>query len=56
VDELEPLQPLSPFYLYREGEPLAHGLDPVHALVLASLAAAFALLSVPAFQRRDLRL
>lgn len=56
VEELETVQPLSPFYLYREGEPLSNGLDPVHALVLAGLALALALLAVPAFERRDLRL
>jgi ABC-2 type transport system permease protein len=55
VDELEAVQPLSPFYLYREGQPLAHGLDPVHALALLGLAAAFAVLAAPSFARRDAR-
>ena len=56
VEELEAVQPLSPFYLYRAAEPLRHGLDPVHALALLALAVAFAVLAVPAFERRDLRL
>jgi ABC-2 type transport system permease protein len=56
VEQLEPLQPLSPFYLYRAAEPLRHGLDPVHALALAALVLAFAALAPAAFGRRDARL
>ena len=56
VDALETVQPLSPFYLYRSAEPLRDGLDPVHALVLLALAAAFAAVALPAFDRRDARL
>lgn len=56
VEELEAVQPLSPFYLYRAGEPLRNGLDPVHALALLGLAVVFALLAAPAFERRDARL
>lgn len=56
VEELQPVQPLSPFYLYRAAEPLRHGLDPVHALALLALALVFGALALPAFERRDLRL
>lgn len=56
VGELEAIQPLSPFYLYRAAEPLRNGLDPVHALALLALAVVLAALAVPAFERRDARL
>ena len=56
VEELEAVQPLSPFYLYRAAEPLRHGLDPGHALALLTVAVALAALAVLAFERRDLRL
>jgi ABC-2 type transport system permease protein len=56
VDELEAVQPLSPFYLYRAAEPLRNGLDPVHALALLALGLGLASLAAPAFERRDARL
>lgn len=56
VDLFETLQPLSPFYYYRDAEPLRNGIDPVHALVLLAIAALFAALAPAAFERRDARL
>jgi ABC-2 type transport system permease protein len=54
VDGLEWAAKLSPFYYYDQGPPLAEGLDPVNALVLAAIAAAAAIGSVLAFDRRDI--
>lgn len=56
VQRLEGLQPLSPFFYYRDAVPLRNGLDPVHVLVLLALALAFAALAAPAFEQRDARL
>ncbi len=46
---------LSPFHYYLGNDPLNNGLDWSHAGVLAGLAIALIALSVPLFQRRDLR-
>jgi ABC-2 type transport system permease protein len=56
VDALEPLDRLSPYHYYAASEPLKHGLDAGHALVLLGLVAACAALAGPAFERRDVRL
>jgi ABC-2 type transport system permease protein len=55
VDGLGWLQRLSPFYHYRASEPLSNGLDPVHAIVLAALAAIGIGAAAFAFERRDVR-
>lgn len=46
---------LSPWFYYAGSEPLANGVDVVHLLVLLALAAVAAAVSVPAFNRRDLK-
>ena len=48
------LQRLTPFYYYRASEPLVNGLDPVHALVLASVALIAIAIGTWAFEQRDL--
>lgn len=54
-DDLSALQKLSPFYYYLGGDPLNAGLDWTHAAVLAAIAIALVGVSVPLFQRRDIR-
>ena len=54
VDFLEPARQASPFYHYLASDPLRHGLQPGHAAFLAALALTAAVLSIPAFGRRDL--
>jgi ABC-2 type transport system permease protein len=56
VEELEAVQPLSPFYLYDAAQPLRDGLDPAHAAALLALSLVLAALAAPAFARRDARL
>lgn len=46
---------LSPWYYFNSSDPLGHGVDPAHLLVLLGSTAAFLLLAVAAFRRRDLR-
>ena len=46
---------LSPFHYYLGNDPLNNGMDWGHAAVLAALAAALIVISIPLFQRRDLR-
>lgn len=53
VDQLEPLRPLSPFYLYRGADPLSQGLDPLHAGVLAATTLIVLAVGVWVFERRD---
>ena len=48
------LQRLMPFYYYRASEPLVNGLDPVHALALASIALIAIAIGTWGFERRDL--
>src|SRR5581483_712498 len=50
---IEWLKYLSPFYYYRAGEPLLHGLDPVHALVLLGVTVVAFAAAVWSFERRD---
>jgi ABC-2 type transport system permease protein len=54
VDAIAWLEYLSPFYYYRDAEPLLNGLNVVHALVLLSITAVAFVLARSAFQRRDL--
>lgn len=54
-DVLEPWRPLSPHYHYIGYDPLANGLDPGHALVLAALGLAMVAFAAVVFERRDLR-
>ena len=54
VEWLEPFRLVSPFYYYSGGEPIVHGLDPVHALVLAGISGVALAFAVWAFERRDL--
>jgi ABC-2 type transport system permease protein len=54
VDWLEPARLLSPFYYFTGGRPILNGLDPVHALVLATISAVTIAYAVWAFERRDL--
>jgi ABC-2 type transport system permease protein len=48
------LQRLTPFYYYRASEPLVNGLDPLHAVVLASITPIAIAVGTWAFDRRDL--
>lgn len=54
VEALEPFQRLSPFYYYAGETPLVNGLAASDVLVLVGIAAAFFLLSLVTFERRDL--
>lgn len=46
---------LSPFHYYLGHDPLNNGMDWSHAAVLAGLSALLIIISIPLFQRRDLR-
>ena len=54
VDAIAWLEYLSPFYYYRDAEPLLNGLNPVHALVLAGVTVVAFAWALLAFERRDL--
>jgi ABC-2 type transport system permease protein len=54
VNGLGWLQRLSPFFYYREADPIAHGLDPLDAAMLAAIAIVATGIAVAAFERRDL--
>lgn len=54
VDALEPVRKASPFYFYAAGDPLRHGLEASHSLLLAGIALAASGVSVIAFERRDI--
>ena len=54
VDAIVWLRYLSPFYYYRDAEPLLNGLNAVHALVLLSTTVVTFLGALVAFERRDL--
>ena len=54
VDALTGIQKASPFYQYAAGDPLRHGFQPVHALLLLALAVAASLIALVGFSRRDL--
>ena len=54
VSWLEPVRPLSPFYYYSGSEPLANGVDVVHALVLVAIVTVALAFAVWRFERRDL--
>ena len=46
---------LSPFHYYLGSDPLVNGISWGHGLVLAALSLGLIAMSVPLFQRRDLR-
>jgi ABC-2 type transport system permease protein len=54
VDSLGVIRPLSLFRYYMGGDPLRNGLSLTDAGVLAAVAVVFLVLSVIAFERRDL--
>jgi ABC-2 type transport system permease protein len=54
VAAFETLQPLSPFYHYAVSDPLRHGLEASHVVVLLGIALAASVVAVAAFDRRDL--
>jgi ABC-2 type transport system permease protein len=54
VDGLGWLQHLSPFFYYRSPDPIAHGLDPADAAILAVISLVATGIAVVAFERRDL--
>lgn len=54
VELLDALQPISPFYYYDASNPLRHGLDADHALILGGLAVVFLGAGLMAVRRRDL--
>lgn len=54
VSALEPFQKASPFYHYAAADPLHHGLDAWHTLVLVAIAAAAGAAGVVLFDRRDI--
>ncbi len=55
TDDLSFLQKLSPFYYYLGNDPLNKGMNWIHPVVLAVIAAVFIGISFPLFQRRDIR-
>jgi ABC-2 type transport system permease protein len=55
VSSLDEVRRASPFYYYAAANPLRHGLDPLHVLVLAGLALVAAAAACAAVERRDLR-
>jgi ABC-2 type transport system permease protein len=54
VDGLGWVQRLSPFFYYRSPDPIAHGLDPADAAILAVISLVATGIAVVAFERRDL--
>jgi ABC-2 type transport system permease protein len=54
VNGLKNFRFLSPFYHYMEPDTLANGLSMGHILVLAGLVIVFFVISIPAFERRDI--
>jgi ABC-2 type transport system permease protein len=54
VESLSPVKWVSPFYYYNGADPLANGLEPVHALVLAAAAVALCAIGYLGFRRRDI--
>jgi ABC-2 type transport system permease protein len=54
VEALEPSRKLSAFYYYIGTDPLANGLDPVHAGVLIALTFVSLAVALVTFERRDL--
>lgn len=54
VQALDRIRWLSPFYHYGGAEPMLHGLDPVHAVVLAAISFTALGVALVAFERRDL--
>jgi len=54
VNGLGWLQRLSPFFYYRDPEPIVHGLDPIDAIVLGSIAVVAVAIAVWSFERRAL--
>lgn len=54
VSGLEPWRAASPFYHYIGYDPLANGLDAIHASALAASALVFLAIAILAFERRDL--
>ncbi len=54
-EQFAPWAELSPFHYYLGGDPLVTGLNWGHAGVLAGLFVVLVALSIPLFQRRDLR-
>ena len=55
VDALDPARKASPFYWYTASDPLRHGLDLVHTVLLVALGLAAVALATVVFDRRDLR-
>lgn len=54
-ETFEPLAQFSPWYWYLGGDPLLNGMDWGGAALLAGVSAVLVALSIPMFQRRDLR-
>ena len=55
ADVLAAWRPLSPHFHYIGYDPLANGLDPAHASVLAGTTVVLVVVAMVAFERRDLR-
>jgi ABC-2 type transport system permease protein len=53
VEAIGSVQWLSPWYFYAAADPLRHGLEPGHVLVLAAIAVIAAIAGLVAFDRRD---
>ena len=54
-ESLEPYASWTPWYLYSGGDPLRNGVDWSGLLTMVGLAAAMIALSVPLYDRRDVR-
>ena len=53
VDALASVKWVSPFYYYNGADPLANGLEPVHALVLVAIPVVLCAVGYLGFRRRD---
>ena len=54
VESLSSIKWVSPFYYYNGADPLANGLDPIHALVLSATAVVLCGIGCLGFRRRDI--
>ncbi len=54
ISRLRPIAKVSPFYLYGNNEPLRHGLNLAHVVILLAVTFVLFVVALVAFRRRDL--